>query len=142
MRLTRLGPRDALLVLAAGDLFDTPPTEEGARRFLELPGHHLVLAIEGYRPVGFVSGVEMSHPDKGTEMFVYELAVAPEQQRRGIGSALLRELQAIAAERGCYAVWTITETDNAAAMATYRALGARESSGTTILEWEGGHATR
>ena len=26
------------------------------------------------RPVGFVSGVEETHPDKGTEMFLYELA--------------------------------------------------------------------
>ncbi|WP_289032562.1 GNAT family N-acetyltransferase [uncultured Arsenicicoccus sp.] len=142
LRLTRLGPRDALLVLAAGDLFDTPPSEEGARRFLAMPGHHLVLAIEGYRPVGFVTGVEMCHPDKGTEMFVYELAVDPAQQRRGIGSALLRELQAVATERGCHAVWTLTETDNQAALATYRALGARESNGTTMLEWDGGHATR
>lgn len=142
LRLTRLGHRDALLVLAAGDLFDTPPTEEGARRFLEMPGHHLVLAIEGYRPVGFVSGVEMGHPDKGTEMFVYELAVDPAQQRRGIASALLRELQAIATERGCSALWTVTDTDNEAALATYRSLGARDSSGKTMLEWDCGHATR
>jgi hypothetical protein len=26
--------------------------------------------------VGFVTGVEMTHPDKGTEMFLYELSVA------------------------------------------------------------------
>ena len=71
-----------------------------------------------------------------------ELAVDPAQQRRGIASALLRELQAIATERGCSALWTVTDTDNEAALATYRSLGARDSSGKTMLEWDGGHATR
>ena len=34
-----------------------------------------VIAYVDARPVGFVSGVEMTHPDKDTEMFLYELAV-------------------------------------------------------------------
>jgi len=37
-------------------------------------------------PVGFVSGVEVTHPDKGTEMFLYELAV-DETFRRGESGA-------------------------------------------------------
>ena len=35
-----------------------------------------------------------------------------------------------------------SETARCARLATYRALGARESNGTTMLEWDGGHATR
>jgi hypothetical protein len=33
------------------------------------------VAYDGERPVGMVTGVETTHPDKGTEMFLYELAV-------------------------------------------------------------------
>ncbi len=32
-----------------------------------------------------VSGVELTHPDKGTEMFLYELGVAERFRGRGIG---------------------------------------------------------
>ena len=39
--------------------------------------------------MGFVSGVEVTHPDKGTEMFLYELAVDEPFRRRGIGRALV-----------------------------------------------------
>ena len=164
LRLTRLGHRDALLVLAAGDLFGTPPTEEGARRFLEMPGHHLVLVarddsrlrtiaeqIRDVHPVQVeVIAADLAdrlqlveEPRVDARALVHVLEGHPgAQQRRGIASALLRELQAIATERGCSALWTVTDTDNEAALATYRSLGARDSSGKTMLEWDGGHATR
>lgn len=66
---------DVDAVLAAGHLFDAPPTREWTRRFLERDGHHLVLAEEDGRALGFVSGMEITHPDKGTEMLLYELGV-------------------------------------------------------------------
>ena len=66
-----------------------------------------------------MSGVETTHPDKGTEMFLYELAVASEHRRRGIGPALVEALAALARERGCYGMWVGTEPGNAAALATY-----------------------
>jgi ribosomal protein S18 acetylase RimI-like enzyme len=43
-----------------------------------------------------VTGVEMTHPDKGTEMFLYELGVADEHQGRGIGRALVSALADLA----------------------------------------------
>lgn len=116
-------------VMAAGGLFDEPAREEWAERFLASPGHHLLVAYEpgqgGGVPVGMVTGVEMTHPDKGTEMFLYELGVAGASQRRGIGRALVEALAALARERGCYGMWVLTENGNAAARATYRAAGGR-----------------
>ena len=75
------------------------------------------------RAVGFVSGVEVTHPDKGTEMFLYELAVDEPFRRRGIGRALVERLAALAREAGCYGMWVITDDDNAAARATYEGSG-------------------
>lgn len=120
MRIQRLGPGDEERVLAAGDLFDLPPDPGWTAAFFARPGHHLIMAFEGEQGVGFVSGVETIHPDKGVELFVYELGVHEDHRRKGIARALLDELAAIAAEQGCHGMWVATESDNVAALATYR----------------------
>lgn len=122
-------------VHAAETLFDGPALPESTARFLGEPGHHLLIAYEDGTPVGMVTGVETTHPDKGTEMFLYELAVADAYQRRGIGRRLVEALADLARARGCYGMWVGTEYGNAAALATYRAAGADEESGFVILTW-------
>ncbi len=114
-------------------------TRLAARRFLGEAGHHLLVAYDSDgRPVGFVSGVETTHPDKGTEMFLYELSVDEPARRQGIGRALVAELAAIARERGCYGMFVLTADDNVAALATYRGAGAKNASQQVMLEWEFG----
>lgn len=135
MRIERLASGDRDTVAAAAALFDTPPRAEAIERFLASDTHHLVMAFEDEGPVGFVTGVETTHPDKGTEMFLYELSVAPEHRRRGIGTALVAELGRLARERGCYAMWVATDTDNTAAIATYRSAGASEPEAVVVLDW-------
>jgi ribosomal protein S18 acetylase RimI-like enzyme len=82
-----------------------------------------------------VSGIEMTHPDKGTEMFLYELGVDPTFQRQGIGSALTEALVALARERGCYGMFALTEGDNEAALATYWRAGAVDEEACVLLNW-------
>jgi ribosomal protein S18 acetylase RimI-like enzyme len=132
----RLGPTDAQVVLDAPHLFDGPPTPAWTDRFLAAAGHHLIFALDDDRAVGFVSGVEMVHPDKGTEMFLYELGVDEAARGRGIGRALTQALVDLARKLGCYGVWTGTEHDNERALRTYRATGATTEPGTTILVWD------
>lgn len=135
MRVERI--TDAAAVLAAADLFDAPPTAAATERFLAAPGHHLLFAYdESGRAVGMISGVEMTHPDKGTEMFVYELGVAPVARLKGVGTRLVTELAALARRHGCYGMWVGTEVDNAAALATYRRAGATEEAPFTLLNWD------
>ena len=98
-------PGDDHLVAAASHLFDGPAEPAATARFLADEGHHLLLAYEDDRAVGFVSGVEVTHPDKGTEMFLYELAVDEPFRRRGIGRALVQRLADIARGAGCYGMW-------------------------------------
>lgn len=110
----------ALLRRADGtDLFDQPLRDAAVDRFLGSPDHHLLLAVDGAgEPVGMVTGVELTHPDKGTEMFLYELSVLEHARRRGIGSALVSALGAVARDRGCRGMWVLTDRDNAAALGT------------------------
>ena len=136
MRISRLGPGDEAVVLAGRELFDKPPTTEWAAGFLAREGHHLLFALsDDDEPIGFVSGVETMHPDKGTEMFLYELAVDEPFRRRGIGKALVSALAEIAVDAGCYGMWVGTDHDNVAALATYRSTGAEPPEPSVTLTW-------
>jgi ribosomal protein S18 acetylase RimI-like enzyme len=108
-------------------------------RFLSSEGHHLLVAIddtsEHEEAIGFVTGVEMTHPDKGTEMLVYELGVHEDHRRKGVGKTLVTSLAELAAARGCYGMWVATEPDNTPALATYRSAGAGQPESSTVLTW-------
>jgi ribosomal protein S18 acetylase RimI-like enzyme len=139
VEIRRLGPGDEPAVLAAPGLFDDATDLDATRRFLAEPTHHLFFAYDpGGRPVGFVSGVETTHPDKGTEMFLYELGVDTSARRQGVGRALVEALAAFAEERGCYGMWALTDDDNVAARTTYERAGAQESSSHLMLDWSFG----
>jgi ribosomal protein S18 acetylase RimI-like enzyme len=135
MRVERIV--DPAAVHHAADLFDAPPLAAATERFLAEPGHHLLFAYdETGRAVGMISGVEMTHPDKGTEMFIYELGVAPAARLQGVATGLVRALAGIARERGCYGIWVGTEQDNEAGLATYRKAGANEEAPFVLLSWD------
>lgn len=133
MRIEHLGPGDAAKVQQASALFDRPARADATRRFLDASGHHLLIAYDGDSPAGFVTGVELIHPDKGTEMFLYELGVAEQYRRRGIGKALVAALARLARETNCYGMWVLTDDDNRAALATYQAAGAAREPDTVML---------
>jgi ribosomal protein S18 acetylase RimI-like enzyme len=133
----RLGPGDEEAVLAAAALFDVAPQPDATRRFLADPTHHLLLAYSADdSPVGFVSGIEVTHPDKGTEMFLYELAVDEAARRRGVGRTLVEALEGLAREHGCYGMWVLADHDNEAARATYARAGGRTASRPVMIDWD------
>ena len=135
MRIERVV--DVAAVQRAADLFDSPPLAVATERFLAEPTHHLLFAYdEAGHAIGMISGVETTHPDKGTEMFIYELGVAPAARLLGVATKLVEALAGIARERGCYGMWVGTETDNAAAQATYRRAGADEEAPFVLMSWD------
>ncbi len=93
------------------------------------------MAYDGETAVGFVTGIEMTHPDKGTEMFLYELGVDARFRGKGYGTALVQALAGLARARECYGMWVLTDDDNAAALATYGAAGATRESTSVMLSW-------
>lgn len=124
-------------VRRAAHLFDHPVDDDAALAFLDDRRHVLILARLDGHPVGFVSAVELSHPDKPrSEMFVYELGVDEDFRRRGVATALMRGLIDSCEARGCGEMFVLTEQDNAAAIATYRkALGTPEPAGV-MFTWD------
>jgi ribosomal protein S18 acetylase RimI-like enzyme len=126
-RIERLGPGDEEKVAAAEGLFDGPVKPD--------PGHHLLIAYSDGEPAGFVSSVEMTHPDKGTEMFLYELGVGEAHRRKGVATALVEALKDLARERGNYGMWVLCDEDNEAAVKTYRRAGGSDST-PILFDWQ------
>jgi ribosomal protein S18 acetylase RimI-like enzyme len=135
--IRRLGPGDAAAVSAAGHLFDDRPRAAATGAFLADPRTHLLVAYAaGDRPVGFVTGIELVHPDKGAEMLLYELGVDERFRRRGVGRALVTALEELARERGCYGMYVLVDDDNEAARATYASAGGRVTSRPLMIDWD------
>ncbi len=78
----------------------------------------LLVAIADDTVVGTVMGGYDGH--RG---WVYSLAVLPQYRRQGVGSALIRELEARLASRGCLKVNLQVRTSNAAVVEFYQQMG-------------------
>ena len=134
MRIERAASADA--VAAVQPLFDHELRPEAVKRFLADPTHHLLVGYsEAGAAAGFVSGVEMTHPDKGTEMFLYELAVEEASRNQGIGRSLVGALAELARERGCYGMWVLTDDANPAALRAYAAAGGEREPVAVMFSW-------
>jgi ribosomal protein S18 acetylase RimI-like enzyme len=135
MDIRALGPGDDEAVVAAQHLFDGPARADATARFLAEAGSHLLVAYVDGEPAGFVSGVEVTHPDKGTEMFLYELAVDEAHRRRGYARALVEALADLACKNGCTGMFVFVDDDNEAGRAAYRSAGGTLASQPIMVEW-------
>jgi ribosomal protein S18 acetylase RimI-like enzyme len=157
-----LGAEDtSVLEHVADGVFDGAVDHRRTAEFLSDARHHLVVAIDsgdgdrdggrgggrggggGHRGVdegvvvGMASAVHYVHPDKGPELWVNEVGVAPSHRRRGIARILLNALSKHGRSLGCEAAWVLTERRNGPAMSLYASLGAREETENVVLfSWE------
>jgi GNAT superfamily N-acetyltransferase len=124
-------------VEAAGHLFEHELQPSAVRRFLGDSSHHLILAWDGGRPIGMVVAIEMTYPDRGTEMFLYDMRVEDDYRGRGIAHAMLDRLEALAVDTVCGAVWVVTGTGeaNAGARSTFVSRGAVEDRDRVRYSW-------
>jgi ribosomal protein S18 acetylase RimI-like enzyme len=119
----------ALLMNAAAEVFDNPVDPKLSAEFLADPRHHIAVAIDEGRVVGFASGVRYVHPDKPAELWINEVSVAPTHRRRGLGKAVLRALLGVGHARNCTVAWVLTDQANGAARALYSSSGGTEGPG-------------
>jgi [ribosomal protein S18]-alanine N-acetyltransferase len=135
IEIRALGPGDDGAVVGAQHLFDGPADPEATAEFLADERHVLLVAYDGDAAIGFVSGVFVTHPDKGTEMFLYELGVTQQRRREGTGRTLVQALATVARDRSCSGMWVGVDADNEAALATYESAGAHAVDPVVIREW-------
>ena len=123
-------------VRAAERVFDHQVDVETVRAFLADTRSHLLIAYVDGDPAGFVSGAELTHPDKARpELFVNELGVLGAYQSRGIGRALVSALWEIAQRRGCRGMWVLTDEGNVAALKVYGATGGMRMGDQVLFQW-------
>jgi len=86
----------------------------------------LVAEAEG-RIVGGLTAYELPKLEAArSEIYLYDLAVDAMHRRRGIATALIAELQQIAADTGAWAVFVQADYGDDPAVALYTKLGVRE----------------
>ena len=91
--------------------------------FFADPRHHLAVALDDSLVVGMASAVEYYHPDKPPALWINEVGVAPDYQRRGLGKRLVAVLLEHGRALGCSEAWVGTEVKNEAARQLYVASG-------------------
>jgi ribosomal protein S18 acetylase RimI-like enzyme len=123
VRVRRASPGDEGEVARFEEAFDNSVLSDETKLFLDDERHHLLLGYVEDRPAGFLSAVEVFHPDKRTELFLNEVGVMEGARRRGVARALVDELKRVGRERGCVSMWVLTDEDNAAAMRLYKSTG-------------------
>lgn len=138
LSITTLRPGDLLtmrrLLAMFGDAFDDRPAYTAAQpddaylqNLLASDGFIAIAAEQGGAVVGGLAAYVLRKFEQArSEIYIYDLAVAEAQRRQGIATALIAELQRIAAQRGAYVIFVQADLGDDAAIALYSKLGVRE----------------
>lgn len=121
----------------ASDVFDHPIDPTKLESFLRDPRHVMMLAVQDGLVVGLASAVEYFHPDKQPQLWINEIGVSPDYQRKGIGRRLATALVEFALSRGCSYAWLGTDKENSAARACFGSVTDVEPPQEFLLfEWD------
>ena len=121
-RLLGTGDGDVLAGAADG-VFDHPIDHGSAEAFMAHPRLHVAVAMCEERVVGFASAVDYGHADQPRELWINDIAVAPDYRHAGVGAGVIKALLTKAVEIGCVEAWVLADADNAAANALYQSVG-------------------
>lgn len=134
----RLAPADVGLFRAAmamfGEAFEDPETYSGAppsdaylRARLGDADFVAVAALRGDAVVGALAAyVLRKFEQERGEVYIYDLAVARDQRRRGVATALIAALRPIARALGAHVIYVQADLADGPAIALYTKLGVRE----------------
>lgn len=104
-----------------------PPSADEARAWLAREGVIALAAVEDGAVIGgLVAYVLPKFEQARSEIYLYDLAVDAAHRRRGVATALIRHLQAMAAERAAWVIFVQADQGDDAAIALYTRLGTRE----------------
>ena len=122
------------LLTVFGEAFGEPDTY-GARRpsasylarLLGNDSFFALVALVGGKVAGGLAAYELrKFEQERAEIYIYDLAVAEPHRRKGIATALIRELQRIGARRGAYVIFVQADLGDDPAIELYSKLGTRE----------------
>ena len=107
--------------------FDTKPAAPPSRKYLQRclarPEFHAIVALQNDAVIGALTAYELELLNGTREMFLYDIAVAQEQRRQGVGRALMAHLESLCVARGIAACFVATEAEETEAIGFYGANG-------------------
>jgi aminoglycoside 3-N-acetyltransferase I len=104
-----------------------PPTDAYLRGLLASPTFLALVAMEGTEVIGGLAAYVLPKFERArSEIYLYDLAVAPAHRRRGVATALIERLRRLAAEYGAWVVFVQADREDEPAIALYSRLGTRE----------------
>lgn len=117
-----------------GEVFEDKETYCGAqpdRAYLEdILGSETFIALaaqEEERVIGGLAAYVLRKFEQArSEIYIYDLGVAEDRRREGVGTALIEELKSMAAARGAYVIFVQADLTDPPAIALYSKLGTRE----------------
>lgn len=128
-----LGFMDGLLTLF-GEAFEDAetygaarPGPEYLRKLLGSDQFIALVALDAGTVVGGIAAYVLPKFEQArSEIYIYDLAVSENHRRKGIATAMIRQLQDLAAARGAWVVYVQADYDDPPAIALYSKLGVRE----------------
>jgi aminoglycoside 3-N-acetyltransferase I len=104
-----------------------PPDDAYLQRLLARDTFIAVAALSDGQVIGGLAAYVLPKFEQmRSEVYLYDLAVEPRHRRRGVATALIAELQRVAAERGAWVVFVQADHGDDPAIALYTKLGVRE----------------
>lgn len=86
-----------------------------------------IAALSAGNVVGGLAGYVLPKCEQArAEFYIYDLAVDERHRRQGVATALIGELQQLAAQRGIYVIFVQADHGDDPAIALYTKLGVRE----------------
>jgi len=114
---------------------------ERVAQFLANPTNYLIVAESAENLAGFVLAYRLERLDRtAAQLFVYEVGVAPQYQRRRVGSRLMEHVRHLVSEESLMEAFVITDHSNDAAVRLYRSTGGQVEEAAGVLFVYPGHA--
>ena len=140
--IRRLMPGDESVALRVAALFKSAASPSSRpSRFLANGANYLIVAEVASELAGFVIAYRLDRLDRDAgQLFVYEVGVLPQFQRRGIGTQLMRGIRHLVAAEGLMEAFVLTDQANVGAQRLYGGTGATIEEDQSMLFVYRGHA--
>ena len=104
------------------------PCDDYLTKLLSKQHFIAVVAMKGREVVGGLAAYQLDKFEQDRrEIYIYDLAVAESDRRRGVATGMIGELKRIASKRNAYVIFVQADLSDGPAIALYESLGTKET---------------